>query len=383
MKFLLLVFSCWLAAAALAAETPVLPAAKTVTFSVWGGGINEAVSQFSQQTGVTPLVSAVVSTAAPPSKIFLAAQNLPAEQALEWLARAAGCHYRLTAGGVYLTTGYEWLKDRRYGVIIRNVETLVGSERPSDRAEKLTRFARNLDELMKIVTLFEPLYRYRLEEHADGQIKLNAQVPAELKPLFMAALTALEASGETPVAAATPAPAEQALIDKLNATKVVVNYRQRPLREVLADLRTQCGLNIGFDTVGEPPLVTMELGEVNVQVALVAVAKQIGLRSVEMAAPNGVWLSREKRQWQRFPSRRQLWLDDVEVKCYGVAVAAGRGFDGEKFADWARQNVTPDIWRDPLASIFYHAPSGNLVVVAPPAAQQAVRNALGKGRIKN
>lgn len=379
-------------AASAFAVASVLDNPRKVDLDVWGGTVNDAVSQIARQTGVMPIVSGnLTRSGAAKRRLYLQAQGLTFAQAVEWLAHALGCRYRVDGERVYLTTGYEWVtaRKREYGVFIRNVETLVGSRSPADRQEKIARFQRFLDEMMKVVTLFDPqsdkFRGPRLEESLDpavDDVKMQATIPAALKPLFESALRALEAPGE---AIGAPEPqtlpdAERQLIETLSRTVVVAAYDRQPLKAVVADLRAQSGLNVGFDhsampAAGPAPTVTLRLGNVNVMEALTALARQLGLRGASMSPPGGVWLGRARRDWQLLPSRRVLWADDVEARCYSLGALRGQ-VDGEALAHWLRNNVQPGVWQDPLASVLYHAPSGNLLVIAPPATQQAVRAAL-------
>lgn len=390
----MLTVSLWLAAAfppARAGENApgrqaFAPQAR-VTLDVWGGTLNEAISQIAKQTRVMPLVSREVNRGgASRQKIFVTGRDMPLPQAVEWLAHAVGCRYRLTAGEIRLTAGYEWVRRRRYGMFLRQVETLVGIRHDSERPEKIAEFQRFLDEMMKAVTLFDPQTDHyqppRLEEHEGGQIKLNANVPEELKPLFEKALVSLETPGMPAGAPGRPAvpPETLRLINKLSNTTVVAAYRSQPLRQVLDDLRAQSGLNIGIDNsalpqTGDPAPVTLQLGNVNIQEALIALARALGLRGAALSPPNGVWLTRGKCDWETLPTRRTLWADDMEVKVYRLSSLPGK-VDGEALAHWLRLRVRPAVWLDPLASVLFHAPSGNLLVIAPPEAQEAVRLAL-------
>lgn len=352
-----------------------------ITLEVWGEGINVAISQIGKQSGVMPIISSAVSGGElKNTKLYLSGKKMPLQQTVEWLARALGCRYRVINNEkIMMTPGYDWLTVKKYGVILRNIETLIGIHHPSERREKITRFEKMLGELLKIVSIFEPEFRVRLEEHDATQIKLNAQVPAELKPLFVRAFTALENPGEN---FTTPKPllmsnVERQLIEKLNTANVIVAYRERSLQEIINDLSAQSGLNIGFEQARNwsPPTLTLELGTVNIQVALMALAKKLGLANVEMSPPHGVWLSNHKRAWQNMPSREVLWVDNVELKCYSLNALSGK-VDGEQLAHWVRNNVFPHIWLDPLATVVYHHLSNNLLIIAPAKTQQAVYNAL-------
>lgn len=380
MRATLLILSVLMTGAALArGGEGLVPWERKVNLAVHGAGLGEAFSQINAQTGVTVQPSRAVAGLAGEiwkEPIYLDANDISLRQALELLSRLAGCRYRATAANtIRLDGAYEWLDRRRFALIITNVETLLGGQRDVAALEQ------NIEELTKILTLFDSGFYARVEEQGE-QVKLVATVPEELKPLFERALGLLEQRGQSvaPPEQELIDPAERALIGALYKP-VVAAYRARPLPEVVADLAAQAGVSIGFAQAGlrggEVPQIDFDAGQLSLREAVIKLAELAGYRGIELSAPNLLWLGTRESAWEKFAPREQLWADTAMVRAYYVDDFAGEA-GGEALAHQVRMRILPEAWLDPLASLIYHKASGNLLVVASEAVQREVYAVLGR-----
>lgn len=384
MRAILLVLGVLITGAALArAGEGFVPWESKVNLAVHGAGLGEAFSQINAQTGVTIQPSRAVAGAAGEiwrEPVHLDANNISLRQALELLSRLAGCRYRATAANtIRLDGAYEWLDRRKFALIITNVETLLGAQRDIGALEQ------NIEELTKILTLFDAGFYARIEEQGE-QVKLVATVPEDLKPLFERALGLLEQRGESvaPPEQELIDPAERALIGALYKP-VVAAYRGRPLPEVVADLSTQAGVNIGYAQIGlrdaKTPLIDFDAGQLSLREAVIKLAALAGYRGIELSAPNLIWLGTRESDWGRLSPREQLWADTAVVRAYYVDDFAGEA-GGELLAHQVRLRVLPEVWLDPLAAVIYHKPSGNLLAIASEPVQREVYAALSRHKAR-
>lgn len=359
---------------------------RTVNLTVRGQTLGEVISQLYAQSRVTLQASKDLCGAQQElwkEPVYLQGRGLTVRQAVEWAARTLGCRYRYQGGNaaqgytVVLDSGYSWIAGGTGMILRSNLELLTG-----DRFD-VADLDRQLSEVFKIANLFDADCFYRLEEHGRN-VKLVAALPKELTPLFEQAVGILEQRGQS-VPALDPRPAEAAETD-LSARlerKVVAAYRQRSLDEVAADLAAQGGVNIGFDQTAfrgtTLPLITLDLGTTTLREAIVGLSKQARLPGIEISLPGGVWLGSRETKWTRMSSREFAWRDTAQARAYYVGDFGG-GLEGPVLAHQLRTRILPDAWLDPLVSVTYHPPSGNLLVIGSPALQQEVVYALGRYR---
>ena len=380
-----LVLAVWLwAAGASCADAPDWN--KPVNIDVRGGTLGDLIGQLSRQAGVSLQPSRNLcgqNQELWKEPLYLQARGITVRQAVEWSARALSCRYRYMGGNaaegfrVWLDNSYSWVERGDVGMVLSNVEALL------DGVYGVPDLDRQLGEIFKAITLFDNTYYFRLEEHGE-EVKLVAALPGALKPLLDGGRGLLEERGSSVSAqAARPVDKpERDLVVRL-ARKVMAAYRQRPLNEVAADLAAQGGVFIGFDQAhfrgGRLPLVTLDKGEMLLREAIEALGKQVGLLGIEISLPGGIWLSRRPADWTRQAGREFVWGDTAQARAYYVGDFK-EGLNGQLLANQVRQRVCPDAWLDPAASVTYHPPSGNLLVIASPAMQQEVYFALARLR---
>jgi hypothetical protein len=356
-----------------------------IQLDLWGKNLVDAYNQITQRAGIDVRISP--SYMRPEHfksvKVYLAANSITARQAIEWLSRAIGCRYRIDGRtSVWLSGSYDWMKEEP-DVLIPDqpVNSLMSSE------EQASSFEMKLMELVKANSLFGERYFLRIEEERAGReeftCKLVAVLPATLKKYLAESLELMTKRGAEIVAppARVISPAETALLKSLGA-KIVVRYRKRPLREVLADLSLQTGLNIAFDHTPfrERPLpeITLELGEVTAREALEKLAAEMGLGGCELDAPGCVWLTARPCNWGTTASREFQW-EGMEVKAFACQELAAAMGGGKVLAHQIRRRIDrthPELWHDVSTAAVYHEKSGNLIVVAPREIQEAVQGEL-------
>lgn len=379
----------WSVASAQAEERAIPPAFdwdRKVDLDVRGAPLGELISQLNIQAGVSLRPSKELCGQAQEiwkEPLWLQGRGLTLRQSMMWITRMLGCRYRYEGGNpaegykIVLDNGYGWVGRHDTGIILRNIEMLMGGRFDVEALD------RQLAEIFKIITLFDANFYVRLEEHGK-QVKLVAALPEDLKPLFDQALGMLEQQGMSvpPQIAQPVGEAELDLITRLSRS-VMIAYRQRPLNEVAADLATQGGINIGYDQTpfrgGKLPVITLELGKTTLREAVEKLAKAAGLPGIELSLPGGIWLGKRPTRWSRMGDREIAWRDTVAVRAYYIGNFK-EGLDGELLAHQIRTRISPESWLDPLVSISYHPPSGNLLVIAGEPLLHEVEQALARYR---
>ena len=362
-------FAALAAAVAVAGETaPAAPLAQEIRLEAWGKDLGQALASITKQAHVDVRVAASFLKPKDFSSytLYLYAENITVRQAVEWIARAIGCRYRVeTLSSVILTGSYDWLREPEE-ILIEPVASLLGSK------EHPAVFEAKMAELVKVHTLFQA-YSLRLEA---PDYKLVAVLPARLKRILYDALIAMSQPGLPlqPPAGEILGEAETELLQALRKS-VVVRYKNVSAEEAIKDLTLQSGINIAFDHtpffVRPLPRLTLNLGQTTARQAIEALAEGLGLSGYEMWPPRSVWLTAAPHKWCEAASREILW-ENLAVRAYAIADLAQKFGGSEVVVHHLRRQVRPDAWLDPATAIVYHSQSGNLIVVAPPALHDKV-----------
>jgi len=357
---------CLLAAAA-AGEPAPSPFDRTLRLELWGKHLGDAVSQITERGGVDLRVAAgfIKPKEFPTRTLWLQADRITVRQAVEWLARALDCRYRIDGPtSVKLSGSYEWLQEPEE-ILIEPVEPLVGKLGAKPFEDKLS-------ELVKVASLFQNC-SLRLEE---PDLKLVAILPKRLRNILGESLTAMQRTGLPlrPPAERRLGEMETELLQALRK-QVVARYREQDAAAVLRDLSLQSGLLIGFDhrpflTRPVPP-ITLDLGQTTVRQALEGLAAALGLKGCELWPPHCVWLTAEPRKWTPAAGRAFLW-EELQVRSYAIGPLLKAWGGGEVVALQVRRRAVPNLWADPSTAVVFHPVSANLIVVAPEEAQDAV-----------
>ncbi len=351
---------------------------KRIDIDVAGGTIGEAISQITQQTGIIILPSKQVNGKSGDvwnEKIYLQGKKISLRQAVDWLAAIMGCRYHISSDRkIHFDYGYGWVDRRDFDMMLRNVENAVGKDRDVQAFERI------IDEITKILTLFDSAFYTRIEEQGE-QIKLVINMPAALKKIFETVLGDFEVSGEA-IGLNKPLtlPAdERELIAKLYSP-VIAAYKKRPLPEVLSDLSLQSGVNICFDQNlfrgGKYPVISLDKGKMTLRAALEQIVLITHFKGISISLPNSVWLSTYPGKWGHMTGREFLWGGNTEVRCYSLNGVSPQLIEGNYLAYQIKMKVSPQSWLDPLASVVYHQVSNNLIVVAGADVQSDVEKAL-------
>lgn len=353
-------------------EVEADPLDRRLDITLWGGSLREFLNQVSQQTGVSiiPERDIVLPADYATRRIYMVGSDLTVRQAVEWLSRILHSRYRVVRGDtIRLSGGYHWIDHTRPGVVISDVETIVGLD------GDLKQFEEIVMELTKVSAMFEPDFSVRIVE-SDPDIKVVAYIPQALKDQLMQALRAMETKGRDlePPRGEILDQGEMQVMNKLQL-RMMASYKNRPVLDVLRDIHLQTGLNIGFfhDAAAPepPPSVTIDLGYVPAARVIEALADALGLRGYEISVPDAVWIGPRPHRWTRMASRAFLW-EQLVVESYFAGPLHHAMPEGESLPDHIRRHVNPDLWLDPATAVVYHPPSGNLIVVAPPQTQEQV-----------
>lgn len=366
---------------------PREPIDQTVNLDLWGKDLSEALSQIIEQTNIDIFVSGnfLHPKQFPSVKVLLTAQKLPARTAVEWLCRAIGCRYRIEKPRlVTFSDQYDWMKEEpRAYMPTSSLDSLMR------KGQTPAEFRGQLRELMRVNSLFGEFYNIDVEVEQVGpretKTNLVAMLPDTLRGYLQKSLDAMAAPGEeiAPPAGEPPLdPDENAMLKKLQA-KVFVNYKDYSVRQALADLARQSGVNIGFDH--DPfrkrplPTLNLDLGETTLGKALEELGKAMGLAGYELMPPEAVWLTETGKPMAQAVSREFLW-DNLTVRAYRAAGLPGAEGDGRALIERVKRNACPRLWDDPATSMLYHDCSGNLIVIAPAAAQRLVLRELSSAK---
>lgn len=344
------------------------PFDKHIRLDLWGRNLRDALSQITERGHIDVQISPhlIHPRQYTDYTLYLHADRITLRQAIEWLCRSIGCRYRIDgARSVWLTGSYDWLRSDRDEVLIEPLGPVLGRSGDIDSLYGI------IYELVKVHSLF-PTYWIRIEEE-DGQ--LVASLPAHLKSILKRSLVAMSKPGRSisePVTVTLSK--EETDIYRALRTTVVVRYRNWSLREAIADLALQSGINIGFTPHlliknGEPT-IDLDLGQVTLRAAVEQLVEKIGFKGYEISPPAGIFLTETKRKWSRAASRAFLW-EALKVEAYAIGELAVHS-SGDAVAHHLRRRVLPDTWLDPCTAITFHPASRNLVVVAPEEAQRAV-----------
>ncbi len=344
------------------------PLEQEIRLDTWGKDLGQVLASLTKQSHVD--VRVAVSFLKPKDfsfyTLYFYAESITVRQAVEWLARAIGCRYRVEApSAVILTGSYDWLREPEE-ILIEPVASLLGPKEPA------ASFEAKMAELVKVHTLFQA-YSLRLEA---PDYKLVAVLPARLKRILQESLMAMSQPGAplNPPAGEILGEAETELLQALRRT-LVVRYKNVTAEEAIRDLALQSGLNIAFDHtpfLTRPlPRITIDLGQTTARQAIEALAESLGLAGCEMWPPRSVWLTAAPRKWCEAASREILW-ENLTVRAYAISVLAKKFGGGEVVAHHLRRQVRPDAWLDPATALVYHGQSDNLVIVAPPALQDKI-----------
>lgn len=353
---------------------------RKVDLSLWNKGLDSAVSQISGKSRLRLVTSRDITGGKLSSrKIFLQANDVTIKQALDLLAKALCCRYRIKSDGmVYFSSSYDWVGKRSPEPIIENVESFLDDDYEIDA------FERTLSELTKPITLFNESFFARLEVQGQ-QVKLVASVPAGFKSLLLKVLELMASSGQTIKRSRTLIPSEDRELFLRLSKPILATYRNTTLEEVLADMSLQSRINFCVDDayarVNFNKKISLDLGTVKLMNAVEALQKELGLKGVEIYPPNVIWLGAKANNWSKISSYEALWGDNAVVASYDVS-----GFppqlSGEALAYQIRSRISPDAWLDPLASIVYFQPQDSLIVIASAAIQNKVYKALSSFKFK-
>lgn len=352
------------------------PLEQRIDIAIWGGSLREFLNQVSEQSGVTiiPERDIVLPADYATRRIYMVGTDMTVRQAVEWISRILHARYRLVRGHtVRLSGGYHWIDHTRPGVVISNVETIVGQD------GNLRQFEEIVMELTKVSAMFEPDFSVKVVE-SDPDIKIVAYVPQALKDQLMQALLFMETKGRDlePPRGEILDQGEIEIMNKLQL-RMMASYKNRPVLDVIRDIHLQTGLNVGFfhdaAAAAAPPSVSIDLGYVPAARVIEALADALGFRGIEISVPNGVWIGPRPHRWTRMASRAFLW-EQLVVESYFVGPLHHAMPEEVAIPDHIRAQVSPDLWLDPATAVVYHPPSGNLIVVAPPEAQEQVAAAL-------
>ena len=381
MKILLIgiILICVLTADCLCAEMNLdSKLRERVSYDFAGMPFEKVLQKVSADTGlnIIPLKS-VVNSKLYKNDTFMSVRDMAVGQLLDWLAGAINAKYRIfTDGRIYFSQNYEWVEVNKFGMLFIDLKNMING------AQELEEFDNGVAELTKVITLFDDNYYIRTEQQAD-MIKLVAHIPQELKPVFVQVIDAFKKEGKTVAEYQSTVGGDNKQADELKKRLLAVkevNYPYQPLNKVIQRLEEDFGVNIGcpnsvFYLKNGLPEISLKLGKVSLKEALECVIEKTPLRGAELSIPNGVWLTEYDSDWQQAVSRRFLWGDTLEVRSYKIP-ELNLLIPGALLAEEIMHRIAVRAWLDPLASVFFHEKTGNLIVLADVDTQNKVFAAL-------
>ena len=361
-----------------AAEMPELR--KPVNMHVWGKSVFDVIRQINQQARIGLITANIPEAELRNRIVYLHATQIPSIQAVEMIASALRCRYRITgANEVILTASYDFLSKSQPKLISQPVEVLLGQMRTRASLESLEQ---NLHELTKICFLYPGIYTARLipDVTTDGEIRaqFTASVPPLLHTRLLSALRAMNTSGKTllpPPIIPKESIELQEFREFLN-TSVRASWNGWTLEDVVKELSSYGKIiNFGFDQTGVPPQrITLNIGETTLIDAIQKISQSLGFGGYEIIPPNTIWLTREKRSGQVRFTRELLW-ELLELESFSIPEILARR-PPDAVIRHLKTTVEPDCWTAPSAALFVHEPSQNLITIAPEPVIQKIHIAL-------
>jgi hypothetical protein len=342
------------------------PLAKRVSLRLYESDLDWAVQRFPAHCGVALRVDKALMA---PDKLRSVPLHLGGEQApvrllADWIALQSGGRYRVEPNGaLWLTTGLAWAEQEKLDSLFLAVDAL---HQAPDAADLLGLLRECLGGVLALcpdaVLKFQP-----------GKDQLLAVLPLRAARRLrdvVANLRAPKGLGLPPPLGGTPE--EQLLRRALGEKTLTYECRARRLDLVLRDVAEVSGLGTGFEPRHFPeglPRLTLKLDGVLLREALRELVLAAGFDGCQPVAAGGLWFY---RGGEPYPSGELLW-DTAVVRAYDLEPILARlpELSGEAVAHHVRQRVFPDSWRDGAACV-YHAPTGKLLVVHGPDAQERV-----------
>ncbi|MCX7935913.1 MAG: hypothetical protein N3A66_11725, partial [Planctomycetota bacterium] len=212
------------------------PLEQEIRLDAWGKDLGQILATITKQSHVDLRVAASFLKPKDFSSytLYLYAESITVRQAIEWIARAIGCRYRVESpSSVILTGSYDWLREPEE-ILIEPVASLLGPK------ESAAAFEAKMAELVKVHALFQA-YSLRLEA---PDYKLVAVLPSRLKRILADSLVAMSQAGMPlqPPAGEILSEAETELLQALRKT-VVARYKNVTAEEAIKDLALQTGIN--------------------------------------------------------------------------------------------------------------------------------------------
>jgi hypothetical protein len=324
------------------------------------GNLDRAVQLFPSRCGAALRVDPELAQPEKFTEIPLALEVMdgPLLHLLDWIGRQTDSWYRRERNvSFWLTRANGWIKDE--DVKPRAVQADALSVKPdgSDFMQHLKPWAQRIIDARPGTSL--------VYDGATQSIVSTLPVSANGRVAeICGALRVPVGNGLPPPE--MPAAMEWKLRALLGERKITIKAERYRVDLLLRDISKQAGVAIGMDPRQFPnskglPRVTMDVHDASLRDVVRTVVDLAGFDGCSVESPSGLWFYKGARP---YPNRELLW-DQSIVQAYDISRLLGMiaPISGEMVAHEIQCRVYPDTWTDAGALVFYHAPTGKLLVM--------------------
>lgn len=303
-------------------------------------------------------------------RLELGAQRATIRLLCNWIARQSDAWYQIEENGsIWFTSPTAWAAgDQTMESLLMPVDALHDDKEASDLMVILQR---TLDGVMRECTDARLVY----QPEKDQVLAVLPRRAADRLRDILGHLRAPKGLGLAPPA--EPLPAERALRQTLATETLTYRWESRRLDLLLRDFEEQSGVPCGLDPRNFPkglPKITLNVQDAVLRQVVRDIVEAAGLDGCSIDPLGALWFYRGN---EPCPSRELLW-DRARVQTFDLEPILSRIpiLSGEAVAHLVRQRVFADSWNVPGTCCLFHRPTGKLVVVHVPEAQDRVLRVL-------
>ena len=338
-----------------------------VRLGLWEGSLDRAVQLFPTRCGAALRVDPDLALPETFTRIPLALEVMdgPLLHLIDGIARQTGSWYRRERNvSFWLTRANGWMKEE--DIKPRAIQADALSVKPDGS---------------DFMQLLKPWTQRILDARQGSSLTYERESQTIVSTLPVSAnarLAEICAALRVPVGSGLPPPEMPAAMEwKLRLTladkKVSVKAERYRIDLLLREVSRQAGVAIGMDPhqfPGPLPHVNIDVADAPLRDVVRTIVDLAGFDGCSVEPPAGLWFYKGARP---YPNRELLW-DQALVQAYDISrlLRLIAPISGEIVAHEIQCRVYPDTWNDSGALVFYHAPTGKLLVMHGPMAHRKI-----------
>jgi len=338
-----------------------------VRLGLWEANLDRAVQLFPSRAGAALRVDPELAKPENFEQIPLAIEVLdgPLKSLIDGIARQTDSWYRKEKNvSFWLTRNNGWIKDEQIKTKVIQADALCAKNDGSDFLNLIRPWAQRMMDGRENMTL------NFTTETQSVVATLPVSVNARLEEIC-AALRIPNGNGLPPPD--LPSGMEWKLRKLLAEKKITIKAEHYRVDLLLREVGQQTGVAIGMDSRQFPrgaPRVDIDVKDQPLRDVIRTIVDLAEFDGCSVEPPAGLWLYKGPRP---YPDRELLW-DQTIVQAYDLSrlLAQIAPISGEVVAHEIQCRIYPDSWSDPGALIFYHAPTGKLLVMHGAAAHNRI-----------